>query len=122
MPPAKMSMYDTANFYFDKAAEWMGLEREMRILLKAPHREIRVEIPIRMDDGRLESFVGYRVQHNGVRGPQKGGIRYHPEEDLNQVRPQAELKTWNPTVGPVLSMKWTDLDPLGTPPPGDDGG
>jgi len=89
-----MSMYDTANYYFDKAAEWMGLEREMRILLKAPHREIRVEIPIRMDDGRLESFVGYRVQHNGVRGPQKGGIRYHPEVDLNEVRALAELMTW----------------------------
>ncbi|HKY31839.1 MAG TPA: Glu/Leu/Phe/Val dehydrogenase dimerization domain-containing protein [Candidatus Polarisedimenticolia bacterium] len=94
MPPAQMSMYETANYYFDRAAEWMGLEREMRILLKAPHREIRVEIPIRMDDGRLESFVGYRVQHNGVRGPQKGGIRYHPEVDLNEVRALAELMTW----------------------------
>ena len=94
MPPAKMSMFETANLYFDKAADWMGLDREMRILLKIPHREIRVEIPIRMDDGRLESFVGYRVQHNGVRGPQKGGIRYHPEVDLNEVRALAELMTW----------------------------
>jgi glutamate dehydrogenase (NAD(P)+) len=98
MPPARMSMYDTANFYFDKAAEWMGLEREMRILLRAPHREIRVEIPIRMDDGRLESFVGYRVQHNGVRGPQKGGIRYHPDVDLNEVRALAELMTWKTSL------------------------
>jgi glutamate dehydrogenase (NAD(P)+) len=89
-----MSMFDTANYYFDQAADWMGLDREMRILLKAPHREIRVEIPIRMDDGRLESFIGYRVQHNGVRGPQKGGIRYHPEVDLNEVRALAELMTW----------------------------
>jgi glutamate dehydrogenase (NAD(P)+) len=94
MPPARMSMFDTANYYFDQAADWMGLDREMRILLKAPHREIRVEIPIRMDDGRLESFIGYRVQHNGVRGPQKGGIRYHPEVDLNEVRALAELMTW----------------------------
>jgi len=94
MPPAKMSMFETANYYFDRAADWMGLDREMRILLKIPHRELRVEIPIRMDDGRLESFVGYRVQHNGVRGPQKGGIRYHPEVDLNEVRALAELMTW----------------------------
>ncbi|HZI95067.1 MAG TPA: Glu/Leu/Phe/Val dehydrogenase dimerization domain-containing protein [Patescibacteria group bacterium] len=94
MSRARMSMYETANFYFDKAADFMGLDREMRILLKIPHREIRVEIPIRMDDGHLESFVGYRVQHNGVRGPQKGGIRYHPEVDLNEVRALAELMTW----------------------------
>ncbi len=94
MPPARMSMYETAGYYFDKAADWMGLDREMRILLKIPHREIRVEIPIRMDDGRLESFVGYRVQHNGVRGPQKGGIRYHPEVDLNEVRALAQFMTW----------------------------
>jgi len=94
MSRAKMTMYETANLYFDKAADWMGLDREMRILLKIPHREIRVEIPIRMDDGHLESFVGYRVQHNGVRGPQKGGIRYHPEVDLNEVRALAELMTW----------------------------
>ena len=94
MPKAQMTMFETANYYFDKAADFMGLDREMRILLKIPHREIRVEIPIRMDDGHLESFVGYRVQHNGVRGPQKGGIRYHPEVDLNEVRALAELMTW----------------------------
>ncbi|HET6372232.1 MAG TPA: Glu/Leu/Phe/Val dehydrogenase dimerization domain-containing protein [Candidatus Polarisedimenticolia bacterium] len=98
MPPAKMSMFETANYYFDKSADWMGLDREMRILLKIPHREIRVEIPIRMDDGRLESFVGYRVQHNGVRGPQKGGIRYHPEVDLNEVRALAQFMTWKTAV------------------------
>ena len=91
---AKMTMYETANLYVDKAADAMGLDREIRILLKIPHRELRVEIPIRMDDGRLESFVGYRVQHNGVRGPQKGGIRYHPDVDLDEVRALAELMTW----------------------------
>src|SRR5262245_66316502 len=94
MPPAKMSMFETANLYFDQAADWMGLDREMRILLKIPHREIRVEIPIRMDDGHLESFVGYRVQHNGVRGPQKGGIRYHPEGELNEGRGREEGINW----------------------------
>ncbi len=94
MPQAKMTMYETANLYVDKVADAMGLDREIRILLKIPHREIRVEIPIRMDDGRLESFVGYRVQHNGVRGPQKGGIRYHPHVDFDEVRALAELMTW----------------------------
>jgi len=98
MPPAKMSMFETANHYFEQAADWMGLDREMRILLKIPHREIRVEIPIRMDDGHLESFVGYRVQHNGVRGPQEGGIRYHPQVDHDEVRALAELMTWKTAI------------------------
>ncbi len=94
MAPVKISMFETASYAFERAADWMGLDPEMRLLLKIPHREIRVDIPIRMDDGRLEAFVGYRIQHNGVRGPQKGGIRYHPDVDLNEVRAMAQLMTW----------------------------
>ncbi len=94
MRTARMSMLETDNAYFVKAADFMGLDEEMRILLKAPFRVILVEIPIRMDNGKLQSFLGYRVQHNGVRGPQKGGMRYHPQVDLDEVKALAELMTW----------------------------
>ena len=65
----------------------------MKKSLLIPFREVTVEVPVRMDDGRLESFVGYRVQHNGARGPMKGGIRYHQSADLPEVRSLAALMT-----------------------------
>ncbi len=76
------------------AAEEMKLEDDIRMLLRTPYRELIVQIPVRMDDGHLELFHGYRVQHNGVRGPYKGGLRFHPEVDLNEVRSLAALMTW----------------------------
>ncbi|MCH7700140.1 MAG: hypothetical protein IID37_00505 [Planctomycetes bacterium] len=76
------------------AADHMGLEQEIQVILRSPYRELVVQIPVRMDDGQLAVFYGYRVQHNGVRGPYKGGIRYHPEVDLNEVRALAALMTW----------------------------
>ena len=79
---------------FQLAADHMKLDPEVRMLLRSPYREVTVQLPVRMDDGRLELFHGYRVQHNGVRGPYKGGIRYHPEVDLNEVRSLAALMTW----------------------------
>ncbi|MGB0716789.1 MAG: Glu/Leu/Phe/Val family dehydrogenase [Phycisphaerae bacterium] len=79
---------------FQLAADHMNLDPEVRMLLRSPYREVIVQLPVRMDDGRLELFHGYRVQHNGVRGPYKGGIRYHPEVDLNEVRSLAALMTW----------------------------
>lgn len=79
---------------FQVAADHMGLEREIQLLLRSPYREMTVQIPVRMDDGRLELFHGFRVQHNAVRGPYKGGIRYHHEVDLNEVRALAALMTW----------------------------
>jgi glutamate dehydrogenase (NAD(P)+) len=63
-----------------------------------PFRELRVEIPVRMDDGSLRVFVGYRVQHSGVRGPSKGGIRYHPATDLNEIRALAAAMTWKTSL------------------------
>ena len=87
-----------SRFQFDRAAEAMALEPETRELLKMPFREIQVKIPVRMDDGHLEVFVGYRVQHNNARGPMKGGIRYHPEVDLGEVRSLAALMTWKTAV------------------------
>ena len=83
---------------FQKAANHLKLDPEMQTLLSTPFRELRVEIPIRMDDGTLKVFVGYRVQHNGARGPAKGGIRFHPNVDLDEVRALAAAMTWKTAV------------------------
>jgi glutamate dehydrogenase (NAD(P)+) len=89
---------EIVTFNFLKAAERLGLDSEMRTLLNMPFREVRVEVPVRMDDGSLRVFVGYRVQHSGVRGPAKGGIRYHPDTDLNEVRALAAAMTWKTSL------------------------
>ena len=86
--------YENTNRLFDKAADVLELSDEMRLLLKTPFREIRVEVPIKMDTRDTKVFVGYRVQHNGSRGPMKGGLRYHPEVDFDEVRSLASLMTW----------------------------
>jgi glutamate dehydrogenase (NAD(P)+) len=88
------SDFQIASEQFDIAAETMGLDEESRVLLKTPFREMRVDVPIRTDDGAGAVFIGYRVQHNGARGPYKGGIRYHPEVDLYEIRALAALMTW----------------------------
>ena len=82
------------NRFFDKAALKINLDTEMWEYLKVPFREIKVSIPLRMDDGRLEIFVGFRIQHNHTRGPMKGGIRYHPKVNLGEVRALAAVMTW----------------------------
>ena len=79
---------------FETAASLIGLEPAMQLLLKSPFRTVSVEVPVRMDDGRLEVFRGYRVQHNGARGPCKGGVRYHPEADGEEVLGLATTMTW----------------------------
>ncbi|MFQ5414807.1 MAG: Glu/Leu/Phe/Val dehydrogenase [Phycisphaerae bacterium] len=79
---------------FQIAAEHAKLEDEIQLLLRTPYRELVVQVPVRMDDGRLAMFHAYRVQHNGVRGPYKGGIRYHHRVDLSEVRSLAALMTW----------------------------
>ncbi|MGH7606371.1 MAG: Glu/Leu/Phe/Val family dehydrogenase [Gemmatimonadales bacterium] len=80
--------------HFDRAANLISLESYMRRLLLSPFREVTVEVPVRMDDGRIEVFTGYRIQHNGARGPCKGGIRYHPEADHDEVLGLATIMTW----------------------------
>jgi len=85
---------DITSYNFRQAAERLGLDAEMRTLLLTPFREVRVEVPVRLDDGSLKVFEGYRIQHNGVRGPAKGGIRYHPAVTLDEVRALAEAMTW----------------------------
>ncbi|MBI4551603.1 MAG: glutamate dehydrogenase, partial [Candidatus Latescibacteria bacterium] len=86
--------YQIANSQFDVAAGRMGLDRDLGVLIKTPNFEMKAEVPIRMDDGRLVVFIGYRVQHNGARGPHKGGVRYHPDVDMEEVTGLAALMTW----------------------------
>ncbi len=90
--------FAAVNHYFDLGATAAGVPEDYRLLLKTPYREMRVEVPVRMDDGRLEVFIGYRIQHNGARGPYKGGIRYHPEADLDEIRALASIMTWKTAV------------------------
>src|SRR5256884_9477067 len=78
---------------FDRAADLIGLEGYMRRILMSPFREVQVEVPVRMDDGRIEVFTGYRIQHNGARGPCKGGIRYHPDADHDEGLGLATIMT-----------------------------
>ena len=91
---AEMTPFEAVTRYFDQACDRLGVRDEIRNLLCTPDREMRVEIPVRMDDGGLEVFIGYRVQHNSSRGPYKGGVRYHPEADEEEVRALASLMTW----------------------------
>jgi glutamate dehydrogenase (NAD(P)+) len=92
--PAAVSDYEIVNHYFDVACERLELPDDIREVLRTCYREISVQIPIRLEDGKIHVFSGYRVQHNGARGPYKGGIRYHPEVDINEVRALAMLMTW----------------------------
>ncbi len=93
-----MNAYETVQHYFDRAADQLDLAESTRRHLKMPKREITVEVPVEMDDGRIETLVGFRVQHNNARGPMKGGLRYHPEVDLDEVRALASLMTWKTAV------------------------
>lgn len=89
-----MSGKDIATTQFELAANLINLESYMRRILITPFREVQVEVPVRMDDGRIEVYTGYRIQHNGARGPCKGGIRYHPEADHDEVLGLATIMTW----------------------------
>ncbi|MCA9470812.1 MAG: Glu/Leu/Phe/Val dehydrogenase [Nitrospirales bacterium] len=79
---------------FDQAAELMGLHQNLRERLKAPQRALTVSLPIRMDDGHVKVFMGYRVQHDSARGPSKGGFRFHHEVNLGEVAALAMWMTW----------------------------
>jgi glutamate dehydrogenase (NAD(P)+) len=92
--PAHRTPWQDAQAQLDRAAAALDLEQDIIKLLRSPFREMHVEVPVRMDDGRLEVFAGFRVQHNGARGPYKGGVRFHPAVDLDEVRALAALMTW----------------------------
>ena len=80
--------------FFRQGAELVDLEDHMYDVLETSYREVTVQVPVHRDDGSVSVFHGYRVQHNGARGPYKGGIRYHPEADIDEVRALAQLMTW----------------------------
>ena len=84
----------TAQRQFDAAAEMIGLEPELRAILREVQREFTCNFPVEMDDGGVRVFTGYRVQHNINRGPAKGGIRYHPDVSLDEVKALAMWMTW----------------------------
>ncbi|HZU02365.1 MAG TPA: Glu/Leu/Phe/Val dehydrogenase [Ktedonobacteraceae bacterium] len=90
--------YEVAVAQFDQAAERLGLSQPMRAILRKPKRELTVNFPVRMDNGDVEMFTGYRVQHNINRGPAKGGIRFSPEVSLDEVRALAMWMTWKCAV------------------------
>jgi len=90
----ELSIFDEVNLFFDNAADRLGLDDGLREMLKRPWRELLVQVPVRMDDGQIKVFSGCRVQHNAARGPYKGGVRYHPLADLEEVRALASLMTW----------------------------
>ncbi len=98
---AEISNLDIVRHYFNVACDKLGLPDDLRVVFWAPYREVTVQIPIRLPDGKVHVYSGYRIQHNGARGPYKGGIRFHPEVDIDEVRALASLMTWKTAVAGV---------------------
>jgi glutamate dehydrogenase (NAD(P)+) len=100
-PPAVEDEFNpllSAQARFDEAASRLGIDEGLQKVLRTPSREVIVHIPVQLDDGRLEVFTGYRVQHSIARGPAKGGIRYGPDVTLDEVRALASWMTWKCAV------------------------
>ncbi len=94
----KANVFENVRQQFNKAADLMGLESDIRKILSMTQNEVIVNFPVKMDDHRVEMFTGYRVQHNDVVGPYKGGLRYHPAVDIDEVRALAAWMTWKTAV------------------------
>lgn len=93
-----LNPYHMAVQQFEAAAERLNLSEDMREILRVPKRELSVNFPVRLDNGRIKTFTGYRVQHNVIRGPAKGGIRYSPDVTLDEVKALAMWMTWKCAV------------------------
>jgi glutamate dehydrogenase (NAD(P)+) len=89
-----MSASQTVDHFLAQAMDRLALDGAVREVLSAPQQELHVRLPVKLSGGGLRVFNGFRVQHNNVRGPFKGGLRYHPEVDLDEVRAMASLMTW----------------------------
>lgn len=98
MRQTEISMLESARYFFDRAAEHLQLEEPMVELLRYPKRKLIVNFPVKMDDGHVKNFEGYRVQHHPVLGPTKGGIRFHPEVTVDEVEALAVLMAWKCSV------------------------
>jgi glutamate dehydrogenase (NAD(P)+) len=94
MPRENLNPFAIARAQFERAADRLELDTGLREILATPKRELTVSIPVKMDDGAYRVFRGHRVQHNVARGPAKGGIRYHPDVTLDEVRALASWMTW----------------------------
>ncbi len=95
---AEKNSFEIAQEQFFQAADRLGLDEGMRQILAVPQRELQVNFPVRLDDGRIRVFSGYRVHHNNARGPVKGGLRYHPQVSIDEVRALAMWMTWKCAV------------------------
>jgi len=98
MADKSFNAFEMAQEQFDKVADLIGLDEGARELLRNPLREYHFGIPVRMDDGTVKVFRGFRVQHNDARGPAKGGIRFHPQETINTVKALSMWMTWKTAV------------------------
>jgi glutamate dehydrogenase (NAD(P)+) len=99
-PEKHSKFWQNAHLYFDRVYQTMGLDPTWRSVLASPRRVVTVSCPIRMDDGKIQVFTGYRCQHNGALGPFKGGIRFDPAVNMDEVMALAMLQTWkNALVG-----------------------
>jgi glutamate dehydrogenase (NAD(P)+) len=96
--PPKQDLWDTVLDQIDDVARRLKLDPGIHAVIRQPERELTVAVPVVMDDGLIKVFTGYRIQHSSARGPCKGGIRYHPEVNLNEVRALAALMTWKCAV------------------------
>ncbi len=97
-PPHAPNPFAIAQQQFDTAADILRLDSRLRAVLRVPLRELHVSLPVRMDDGDVKVFKGFRVQYNDARGPSKGGIRFHPAETIDTVRALAAWMTWKTAV------------------------
>jgi glutamate dehydrogenase (NAD(P)+) len=95
---AHVSDLEVVRHHFDKAWDNLGLREDARQIFWEPYREVSVQIPIKVADGTMRVFHGFRIQHNGARGPYKGGIRFHPEVDNDEVRSLASMMSWKTAV------------------------
>ncbi len=98
---AEVSNLDIVRYYFDRACDHLRIPDDLRVVFWTPYREVTVQIPVKLEDGKTHVFSGYRIQHNGARGPYKGGVRFHPEVDIDEVRALASLMTWKTAVAGV---------------------
>jgi glutamate dehydrogenase (NAD(P)+) len=94
LKPENLNPFEIAQHYFERAADRLNLDEGMRAILRTPKRCLTVSIPVRMDDGTYKVFIGHRVAHNMARGPAKGGIRFHPDVTLDEVKALASWMTW----------------------------
>ena len=83
---AEVSNLDIVRHYFEIAADRLKLADDLRVVFWTPYREVTVQIPVKLSDGKIHVYSGYRIQHNGARGPYKGGVRFHPEVDVDEIR------------------------------------